>query len=152
MCVIMICYSFQDTYRVAWKGNYEHLICFSSLAFKWRTFNSSSFWATDSYSGCQDRPWTNSGHWKATGHVFGQIKWNILTQIWILKGGRAGAGEVGLPLYPPLRSKLLHRIFHINYGKSARSPASGRFDVVNTNIVDIESNSGIGNRLQNAKP
>ena len=59
------------------------------------------------------------GHWKATGHFFeGETKTHgkSYTQIWILKGG-TGAGEGGLPLYPPLRSRSFYRIFQVNFPK-----------------------------------
>ena len=48
-------------------------------------------------------PEASAGHWKASGHFFGKLIWNILFKILDLEEGGTGAGEGALPLYHPFK-------------------------------------------------
>ena len=58
---------------------------------------------------------SKNGHWKATGHFFAKIIWKISYTNLDLKVGGRGVGVP--PVFPPLRSKFLYRIFHMNSPK-----------------------------------
>ncbi len=48
-----------------------------------------------------------TGHWKATGYLFGKFIWKILCKNLDLKGRGTGAGGWGLPLNPPFKIQIV---------------------------------------------